>query len=323
MLGNWIDLIVMFYLLIHFIDGARRGFVSILINMVSFLASLFLAFLTYSYSADLIVANFALDRVYANIIGFFVNIFIAKLAITLLVESILPRAVFEINSSATSRIIGGIVSLLYGSVVVFLIFSITLSFSLPYFIRSHFDSSTVGKFVASDPLKLNDSFKSIFGDVLKTTISKLDFLTVGTQDDKRINFDFKVSDLKIDEKTEEEMLRLINNERESRGLKKLVMDEKIRKVARKHGKDMFQNGYFSHINLEGEGPSDRMKKGGVEFNMSGENIALAKDVLSAHKGLMKSPGHKRNILFPFFHRVGIGVIDGGPYGMIFVQDFAD
>jgi uncharacterized protein YkwD len=122
---------------------------------------------------------------------------------------------------------------------------------------------------------------------------------------------------------EKDMLKLVNEERVSRGFRELVMDDGIREVARKHGVDMFRNGYFSHVNLEGKGPSDRMKEGGIKFSLSGENLALSKDLESAHKGLMNSPGHKKNILFPFFHRAGIGVIDGGPYGIIFVQNFAD
>jgi len=323
MFSNWIDLAVALYLSIHFINGARKGFLFILVNMVSFIASLLLAFWTYSYSADLIAANFVLDKVYANIIGFFANIFIAKIAISTIVYSLMPKALLAVNNSILSRIIGGFVSLLYGAMVVFLIFSITFSFSLPYFISNYFNSSAVGDFVAKDPLKLNNNFKNIFGEVLKTTINKLDFLTVETENNEKIELDFQVSDLKVDEKAELDMLEMVNNERKSRGFGELIMDEKIREVARNYGKNMFEKGYFSHMDLEGKGVLDRMRKGGVDFSMSGENLALAEDLLSAHDGLMKSPGHKKNILFPFFRRVGIGAIDGGPHGMIFVQNFAD
>ena len=59
---------------------------------------------------------------------------------------------------------------------------------------------------------------------------------------------------------------------------------------------MFEKGYFAHTNLEGKSSSDRMKDGDVEFNMAGENLALSKDLPSAHQGLMNSPGHKKNIL---------------------------
>jgi len=38
---------------------------------------------------------------------------------------------------------------------------------------------------------------------------------------------------------------------------------------------------------------------------------------------MNSPGHRANILGASFRRVGIGVIDGGVYGEMFVQEFTD
>lgn len=52
-------------------------------------------------------------------------------------------------------------------------------------------------------------------------------------------------------------------------------------------------------------------------------MAYAPDTQTAHTGLMDSEGHKRNILEAEFGRVGIGVIDAGVQGMMFVQVFAD
>jgi len=43
----------------------------------------------------------------------------------------------------------------------------------------------------------------------------------------------------------------------------------------------------------------------------------------AMQGLMNSPGHRANILSPSFHKVGIGVLDAGIYGEMFVQEFTD
>lgn len=323
MFGNWIDLIIIFYLLIHFADGTRKGFLSILIAMFSLVLSLILTFFTYSYSAGFFVDNFAIDRAYANVLGFFVNVFVFKVIIIILIYRILPKTIADIKNSLANKMIGGAVSLSYGAVVVFLIFSITFSFALPHFMNNELRLSTIGNFVAGDPLKLNDDFKNIFGDVLKTTMGKLDFLTIETGNEEKIDLDFKTDELKFDEQLETDMLEMVNRERVSRGLSELVVDEKAREVARKHGVDMFEKGYFAHINLEEKSSADRMKDGGVEFNIAGENLALSKDLLSAHNGLMESPGHRKNILYPFFHRIGIGVVDGGIHGIIFVQNFAD
>ena len=323
MLGNWIDLIIIFFLIIHFADGIKRGFYSIVVNMGSFLFSLFIAFLTYSYTASFFTKNFAIETAYANIMGFFLNMFIIKFILLVASRKALPDSLFIINKSIKRRIASGFASFSYSVVVVFLLMSITFAFSLPYFLKNEFNSSTFGDFVVKDPIRINNCLHNIFGDALSVTMDKLDFLTVETGDEKRIDLGFTVSDFSINEKLENDMLELINKERILVGRKALVADEIARKTARKHGIDMFNKGYFSHINLEGGGPSDRMKEGGVEFNFSGENLALSKDLASAHQGLMNSSGHKKNILHPFFHRVGIGVIDGGEYGMIFIQNFAD
>lgn len=323
MAENWIDIAAALYLLFHFMIGAKRGFRSVFINMASFIAALFVSFFGYKFLADFLSVNFNLDRSYANFIGFFTSLFVSKIIIFLLLNIVFSKSLLKPKHTVFDKLIGGLVSSIFSLAVVFLIFSIIISLSLPYFIEKPILSSTVGGLVRDDIAGINNSFKSIFGDVLETTIQKFDFLTIEEENDEKIDLGYTIVNPGYDEKMEGKMLILVNQERASLGLENLVMDEKIREMARKHGKNMFEKGYFSHINLEGEDSSDRMRKENVKFSMVGENLALSKDVLSAHGGLMNSPGHKRNILFPFFHRIGIGAIDGKEHGIIFVQNFAD
>lgn len=323
MAENWIDIAVALYLLLHFMLGAKRGFHSVFINMTSFVTALFVSFFGYKFLADFLSMNFNLDKSYANFIGFFTSLFVVKTTIFLLLNIVFPKSLLKLRYTVLDRLIGGLVSFIFNLAVVFLIFSIVISLSLPYFIEKPILSSTIGSLARDDVAGINDNFKSIFGGVLETTVQKFDFLTIEVENDKKIDLGYTVANPGYNEKMEEEMLILVNQERASLGLEKLVVDEKMKETARKHGRDMFENGYFSHIDLKGGKVSDRMKKDGVGFYMAGENLAFSKDVLSAHKGLMDSPGHKRNILFPFFHRIGIGAIDGKERGIIFVQNFAD
>jgi len=46
-------------------------------------------------------------------------------------------------------------------------------------------------------------------------------------------------------------------------------------------------------------------------------------VSTAHVGLMNSEGHRENILDPKLNKIGIGVIDNGVYGKMFVQVFTN
>ncbi|MCK5490374.1 MAG: hypothetical protein KAI67_00885 [Candidatus Pacebacteria bacterium] len=323
MIGNWLDLLIIFYLIVHFMDGAKRGLYSIIVNMISFVFALIISYFTYSYTAYIFISSFGLEIVYANIIGFFLNMFVVKFIVLVVSRKKLPDSLFVIDKCFKRRATCGFTSLFYSCIVVFLLLSITLSFSLPYIFRNQIELSSFGKVAVSDPLRINNGLENIFGDVLSATMSKFDFLTVADGKDEIIYLGYTTSDVKVDEKDEVDMLLLINEERVSRNLLPLVEDEQAKLTARKHGIDMFQKGYFSHINLENQAPSNRMKQGGVVFNFSGENLALSKDLFSAHDGLMNSIGHKENILHLIYHRVGIGVIDGGVYGKIFVQNFAD
>lgn len=323
-MAQWIDLFVAFYLLINFLSGLRKGFFSMLINLFSFMLALVLATYTYKYSADLLTANFSLNGSYSNVLGFFMNILILKLLIIFLIHSVFSGFVPKINNAFVNKIAGGLSSLIFAASIVFVVFSMILSFSLPYFMDSVIRSSLTGRIIESDPFSLNGKLKDIFGNILDTTINKLEFLIIDEgEKDKAISLGFKTSEYRFDGKLEKEMLELVNNERRAKDLNDLVLDEKLRDVARNYGAEMLEKGYFSHTSEQGGKPVDRMKAGGVEFNFSGENLAFSKDVLFAHKGLMESPGHRKNILHPFFHRIGIGAVDAGPNGIVFVQNFAD
>jgi uncharacterized protein YkwD len=116
---------------------------------------------------------------------------------------------------------------------------------------------------------------------------------------------------------------LINNERAKEGLKPLKADREETMVARAHSKDMFVRGYFAHVNPDGKDPFDRMKEAKIKFKSAGENLALAQTLQIAHTNLMNSPGHRANIMNPAFGRVGIGIQDGGFYGLMISQEFRD
>jgi uncharacterized protein YkwD len=64
-----------------------------------------------------------------------------------------------------------------------------------------------------------------------------------------------------------------------------------------------------------------MQAGKVSYLLAGENLALAQTVPIAHRGLMNSPGHRANILRPQFGRLGVGVLDGGRFGLMITENF--
>lgn len=120
---------------------------------------------------------------------------------------------------------------------------------------------------------------------------------------------------------EQKMINLVNQERTSEGLKALQVDMTLVKTARMKSNDMIAKNYFAHQSPTYGSPFDLMKSQGVTYRTAGENLAGAGSVSSAHNNLMNSPGHRANILNTNFTHIGIGVVKGGPYGMMFTQHF--
>ncbi len=117
------------------------------------------------------------------------------------------------------------------------------------------------------------------------------------------------------------MLRLLNEERTSRGLAALELDPRLVPIARQHSEEMFRLKYFGHQSPVNGSPFDRLAAAKISYTRAGENLAYAHSVAVAHRGLMDSQGHRENILRPEFTRIGIGVISAGSYGRMFTQLF--
>lgn len=120
---------------------------------------------------------------------------------------------------------------------------------------------------------------------------------------------------------EQMLLQLVNTERSARGLKPLTLDSTLSNVARIKSQDMVTKRYFSHNSPTYGSPFDMMKRFGITYRTAGENIAGNQSVQAAHTALMNSPGHRANILNPQYTHLGIGIVDGGPYGKMFTEMF--
>ncbi|MDV2885658.1 CAP domain-containing protein [Alkalihalophilus pseudofirmus] len=120
---------------------------------------------------------------------------------------------------------------------------------------------------------------------------------------------------------EQQMVNLVNEERQKQGLAPLNIDVELTKVARVKAQDMIDNNYFAHQSPTYGSPFEMLDQFGVSYNTAGENLAGNQTVEAAHQALMNSDGHRANILGGNYSEVGIGIVDGGPYGKMFVQLF--
>jgi uncharacterized protein YkwD len=112
----------------------------------------------------------------------------------------------------------------------------------------------------------------------------------------------------------DEMLNYINDTRRRYGLVELVLSEDLNTLAQIHSDDMVNNNYFSHTDLNGNTSEDRRKILGISTPVA-ENMAKEVSIIFAHEGLVRSGGHRKNILEKEWTRVGIGITktknDGG------------
>ncbi|MEL7609016.1 MAG: SH3 domain-containing protein [Bacillota bacterium] len=119
---------------------------------------------------------------------------------------------------------------------------------------------------------------------------------------------------------EEQVLKLVNDQRTSRGLCALTLDATLSNLARAKSQDMHDNNYFSHTSPTYGSAFDMLKAAGISYRAAGEN--LAKGYLTPEAvvtGWMNSSGHRANILNGNYTRIGIGyVADGSYWTQIFI-----
>ncbi|OES43831.1 CAP domain-containing protein [Domibacillus iocasae] len=110
---------------------------------------------------------------------------------------------------------------------------------------------------------------------------------------------------------EQEVAKLVNEERAKAGLKALELDTKLSEVARAKSQDMKDKGYFSHQSPTYGSPFDMMKQFGITYKAAGENIAKGQQTPEeVMKAWMNSDGHRKNILSANFTHIGVGYVDG-------------
>ncbi|MGH7467317.1 MAG: CAP domain-containing protein [Longimicrobiales bacterium] len=103
-------------------------------------------------------------------------------------------------------------------------------------------------------------------------------------------------------------VELMNEHRQERGCAPLTWDNRIAGVASAHSEDMARNNYFSHTNLQGQSPFDRLRADGVQFRAAGENIAYGQTTgRQVLQSWLNSAGHRSNIENCQYTRHGVGL----------------
>jgi uncharacterized protein YkwD/uncharacterized membrane protein required for colicin V production len=318
----FVDLLVVAILVYAAYAGTKRGLILIGLELASFIIATSVALYSYHLLGGWMKGLFATSSSIANVSAFVAVWVLAEIACAVAVRFvILPRLTPQHHLSAINQAGGAVLNALKFTVVIVLSLIVFAGLPLSSGAKRVVTEAFIPRLLLASTGQLQSRLANgLVGDLGQS----LSFFTVTAEpeSEQRISLGYATSGA-VDSRDEDAMLVLINHERTTRGLKPLTMNDKARTVARAYSTDMFARGYFSHINPEGKSPFDRIKAGGVKFGTAGENLALAPTLALAHQGLMNSPGHKANILGEKYRTVGIGIIDGGPYGLMVTQDFTD
>jgi len=129
----------------------------------------------------------------------------------------------------------------------------------------------------------------------------------------------------IFEGTEDDIIALVNMEREKQGLAVLAKNEKLMQSAFQKALDMKNNHYFDHVSPDGVQPWFFAEKVGYKYSTMGENLAEGFfSAQSVHQAWMNSPGHRENILSENFEEIGVAIVDFEENGLksyLIVQHF--
>ncbi len=111
-------------------------------------------------------------------------------------------------------------------------------------------------------------------------------------------------------KLEHNLLSILNGDRARRGLQPLVPDASLARIARDHSREMASRGVLSHNLPSSGGLKQRLSRAGYPVRKARENVARADSIERAEAALLRSPGHRQNIMATDVTCVGVGIARG-------------
>jgi len=111
---------------------------------------------------------------------------------------------------------------------------------------------------------------------------------------------------------EEQVVELVNIERNKNGLSPLTINRQVSNVAQIKSEDMRDKNYFNHTSPTYGSPFQMLKQFNVSYSYAGENIAKGQKTAQAVvNAWMNSEGHRANILNKNFTQIGVGYATKG------------
>ncbi len=313
---NYIDAILLLIMGLCIWSNYQRGFIISSLHLIAWIGSLVISFLLYELLNTVLLKVFPSLGFWAPPLSFILILVFSRWGLDTLADKLLDNVPQKNHDHLINKIAGILPGIINGLIWAALLATFFMLMPLTK-VSEKTRESKLSEGLVAKVSWLESKVSPIFAEALNRTVRK----STLKEDGKTVKLPFIVKQPTARPELETKMLELVNNERKKMGLSLLKADPEIAVTARKHSADMFLRGYFSHYTPEGIDPFGRMRKDKIRFLTAGENLALAQTIQIAHKELMQSPGHRANILNPSFGRLGIGVVDGGIYGLMITQNF--
>lgn len=317
---NWVDFVIIALLLFFIYESIGRNLLGEVLDAASFAIAFFASLRFYNEFAQFFITSFQVPNSLAKIFGFLGVWFLVETVFFGAIHFVFFRLIRDWHFPKQLNNLSFIPALFRGLIFISILLVLLGTFPIQPKIKKDILSSALGSKILSETQRLEGPLKNVFGGITEDTFT---FLTIKPRSDQIVNLGFKTSEFSPNPAMENRLINLVNKERGSRGLQTLGEIDILTQIGRGHSADMFTRGYFAHSNPEGNNVSDRAMKKGYIYLVIGENLAYAPGVELAHKGLMESEGHRANILSPEFNKIGIGIMDGGVYGLMVTQVFSD
>jgi uncharacterized protein YkwD len=318
--GNWIDLLIILVLIYYASVAFRVGFFYLIADFMSFLLSLLISLRVYKFSAEFLKINFGLSASAGNALGFIATAILLEILFGYVFRELVLKLPKNILKSKFNKFLGLLPALGEGILLTAFLLTAVIAMPVRPDVKKAVSESKIGGVILKKTSGVEKEINQVFGGAFNDALT---YFTIKPGSQETLKLDTGEAKLSIDETSEQRLFNDLNKERMQRGLPALKLNTIYRQVGREYARDMWERKYFSHYSPEGKSVGDRLDAAGADYLIAGENLALAPTEETAHTGLMNSEGHRANILAPEFKQVGIGVIDNGIYGKIFVQVFSD
>lgn len=317
---NLVDFGLLAAALVFLLHGYRKGAAAVVLEMSGLVAGLLLALLSYVPAARLLADVFGLPYPLGKPLSFLAVWAAAEIVVPPIFSFLHSRSSTCWSKSSWTKPVGALVAAVEVPVLAMFVLSLLLSFQFPVSVKQKVMLSRSGSALVRSAQTVESFGARLTGG--SDAYESLAFSSPGGSGTAVVLWPSTVETFP-DTLAEEELFARLNERRQSEGLRPLVMDQSLVAVARRHGDDMFVRGYLSSLTPEGRTPDNRATDSGIAFVRLTESLAHAPDVDLVFRGLTANQEFVSAALSSAHARVGVGVMNAGSRGRMFVLEFAD